>query len=264
MIKEKNIKTTKGILIAFLTLFVITLTILTIVYIQNSIKQGKYIGAEIETKNTLSVSGQSEMFVKPDLARIALSVENEAKTVDKAMETNTKKMNAVIEKVKEQGVKEKDLKTTNFRLNPRYEWRDEKIYPPSGKRVLVGYRVNQSLEVKIRDLDKIGAIIETATSNGANQVGNISFEVENKDEYQEQVRKQAIDKAKEKAETLANQLGVTLVNIKSFNEGGYAPMLQYDNYARLEKDAAGSSSSANIQAGENKIETNVTITYSIN
>src|SRR6056297_797061 len=229
-------------LIFVLTIFVIFLIIATGTYIKNNVKRGKYIGADIESRNVISVSATSEMFVKPDLAKVVLSVENEATTVDRAMETNTQKMNSIIEKVKDQGIKEKDLKTTNFRLNPRYEWWDDTIYPPSGKRVLVGYTVNQSLEIKIRDLENIGSIIETATTNGANQVGNINFEVENKDEYEKTVREQAIEKAKDKAKTLDKQLGVTLVDIKSFNENGYAPTPQYDNYARLEKDTAGAGS----------------------
>ncbi len=258
---QKTKQTLTSILISTLTIFIIFLIIATGTYIKNNIKKGRYIGAEVESKNTISVSGTSEMFVKPDLARIILSVENEAKTVNQVMETNNQKMNTVIENVKEQGVKEKDLKTTNFRLNPRYEWYDKEVYPPSGKRVLVGYTINQSLEVKIRNLEKIGDIIKTATDSGANKVGNINFEVEEKEKYKKQVRQKAINNAKEKAKTLAKQLGITLVDIKSFNESGSTPVPQYDNYAREKLGAGGSS--PNIQTGENKIESNITIVYTI-
>ena len=131
-------------LIGLLNLFLIVLIISTAVGIQNQIKEGRYIGQEIEAKNTITVSDTGEIYAKPDLALISFSVKTEAKTVSEAMSENTKKMNAVIEFIKGEGVEEKDLKTTSFNIYPRYEWREVGIppYPSTGKRVLVGYEVS--------------------------------------------------------------------------------------------------------------------------
>ena len=99
----------KAFIVVF-TVLLVALTLFTLVSIQNKIKEGKYIGQEIETKNTITVSDSGEIFAKPDLAIVIFSVVNEAKTVAKAMEENSEKMNAVINSMKNKGIEEKDLK----------------------------------------------------------------------------------------------------------------------------------------------------------
>ena len=262
-LKDKNRILFTGLLV-ILSVFLLALTVSTIVGIQNKIKEGKYIGQEIETKNTITVSDKGEVYARPDLALTTFSVITEKKTVAEAMSENAEKMNAVINSVKEQGVEDKDLKTTSFNIYPRYEYRrvETEIYPyPPGKRVLVGYEVRQSLQVKIRDMEKIGDIIQGATDAGANQVGDLQFTIDNEDELKRQARQEAIEKAKRKAEELASQLGVKLVRIVNFSESGTVP-----RYYRLEKEAVGmgGGEAPEIETGENKIEVNVTITYEIN
>ena len=117
---SKKIEKHKSLFPALLLVLVLLLTALffsTVVDIQNKIKQGKYIGQEIETKNTITVSDKGEVYAKPDLALSVFSVKSEAKTVAKAMKENTEKMNAVIDFVKNQGVEEKDLKRVLKILN---------------------------------------------------------------------------------------------------------------------------------------------------
>ena len=247
------------ILVVILSIFLLVLTISNIVGIQNKVKQGKYIGQDVESRSTISVAGTGEVYAKPDLALVSFSVVIEAKTVGEAMSQNTEKMNNIISFIKEQGVESKDLKTTSFNIYPRYDYdRSSSIYP-SGKRVLVGYEVTQQLEVKIRDLDKTGQIIEGAANNGANQIGSLQFTVENEDELKKQARKEAIEKAKAKAEELAGQLGVKLVRIISFSEGGYVPIFYSESAI---KGIGGGA--PDIEIGENKISVNVSITYEIN
>lgn len=249
---KKNIIT---VLIIVAIVFLVSLIVWVNIDIQNKIT---------ETENTITVSDTGEIYAKPDLALTTFSVITEAKTVAEALSKNTEKMNAVIDFVKGQGVEEKDLKTTSFNIYPRYEWYEEKaeIPPqPQGKRVLVGYEIRQSLEVKIRDLEKIGVIIEGATEAGANQVGDLQFTIDKEDELKKQAREQAIEKAKTKAEELASQLGVNLVRISNFSESSIVP-----RYYGLEKVAVpGAGEEApQIEIGENKIEVTVTITYEIN
>lgn len=249
-------------LIIVLTAFLIALTLFTVVAIGNKIKEGKYIGQEIEARNTIIVSATSEIYTKPDLALVVFSVITEAKSVTKATSENTKNMNTIIDFIKNQGVESKDLKTTNFNISPRYEYEKSEIFPyPQGKRILVGYEVRQSLQVRIRDMKKVGVIIQGATTNGANQVDSLQFTVDNQDEFKKQVREQAIDEAKIKAKELASQLGVSLVRITNFSESGVTPY-----YYGLERAVGVSDSegSLQIETGESKIEATVTITYEIN
>ncbi|MBI2626245.1 MAG: SIMPL domain-containing protein, partial [Candidatus Nealsonbacteria bacterium] len=173
-------------------------------------------------------------------------------------------MNAVIDSIKNQGVESKDLKTASFNISPRYEWREKEVcanYPCPSERVLVGYEVYQSLQVKIRALDKVGAIIQGASDMGANDVSGLQFTVENEDELKSQARKQAIDEAKAKAKELSSQLGVDLARIVNFSESGSFPIPYYS----FEKSAMGGAApeAPQIETGENKIEATVTITYEI-
>lgn len=208
-----------------------------------------------ESENTLTVSATGEVYAKPDLALTTFSVVTEAKTVAQAMTENTQKMNAVIDIMKEQGIEEKDLKTLNFNIYPRYEWDEE-----GRNRTLVGYEVYQSLQVKIRQLEKIGAIVQGATEAGANQVSDLQFTIDNQDELKKQAREKAIEEAKTKAKDLAGQLGVKLVGIANFSESAVLPY-----YYGLEKSLGfgGEESAPQIETGENKIEVTVAITYAI-
>jgi len=188
-----------AIFVIILSIFFIALTISTIVNVSNKIKEGRYIGQDIESRNTISVTDTGEIYSQPDLAAIDFSVVTEAETVEEAMSQNAEKMNNVIKFIKGQGIEDKDLKTTYFNISPRYEYRktEVEIYPyPPGKRVLAGYEVKQQLQVKIRDLAKIGQIIEGATDAGANQVGDLQLTIDKQDELKKQARAQAIEKAK--------------------------------------------------------------------
>lgn len=268
--KYKNLVT---IFAATFFIFSLLFSVALIVFVGasaiNKIKEGKYIGQDAVSKNTITVSATGEVYAKPDLALLDFSVTNEAKAVDQAMKDNTLKMNRVIGVIKGLGVEEKDLKTTTFRISPRYEWRKEETagvfpYPqPEGKRVLVGYEVYQTLHVKIRDMEKIGEIIKEATLAGANQVGGLQFTIDKPEEFQKEAREQAIEKAKTKAKELASQLGVSLGRITNFSEGGAVPRF----YSTKEAVALGGVAEVpmpSIEIGENKIEVSVNITYEIN
>ncbi|MFH1582418.1 MAG: SIMPL domain-containing protein, partial [bacterium] len=212
-----------------------------------------------ETENTITVSGTGEIYAKPDLAITSFSVIKEAKTVAEALSVNTENMNTVIQAMKDLEVEDKDLKTTSFNIYPRYEWTEKvsSIYP-DGKRNLVGYEVSQTLEVKIRNLEKTADILQAGVDAGSNQVGNLQFTIENSDELKAQAREMAIDEAKEKAKVLAKQLDVRLAGIANFSESGNG-VVYYD--ARLE--STGGIGGTQIETGENKIEVRVSVTYKI-
>ena len=244
-------------LLSVLVVFFIVLILSTAVDVVNKIKEGRYISQNVRMRNSIIVSETGEVYAKPDLVVITFTVVKEAKTVADAMDENSATMNNVIKAVKEQGVEDKDLKTTSFNIHPRYEY-SEGTY---GKRILVGYEVVQDLQVKIRDLGKIGTIIERATSSGANEASDLQMTIDNQDELKKQAREQAITTAKIKAGELASQLGVKLGKIVSFNESFYVPY--YDSQAYVMKEGIGGGEVPDIQTGENKISVSVVITYEI-
>jgi len=244
-----------GSILVILSVFLISLIVSEVIDIQNKL---------IKTENAITVSDTGEVYAKPDLALTTFSVVNEAKTVAEAISENAKKMNAVIDFVKSQGVEDKDVKTTSFNIYPRYEWYEPECltYPcPTGTRVLVGYEVQQSLQVKIRDMTKIGDIIQGATDAGANQMGDLQFTIDKQNELKKQAREEAIKKAKTKAQELASQLEVKLVRIANFSEGVSIPRI----YGLEESVAMGKGGEAapQIETGENKITVTVNITYEI-
>jgi len=254
----------------------------------NAVKASKYIGRDSIGQGTISVSGEGDISTKPDLAVMDFSVVSEGKTVAEAMADNTKKMNAIVDVAKSLGVADKDLQTSGFNITPRYDYVKgtvttpaapemavsepaisvpvDSMYYPGGKRVLSGYDITQTLTVKMRDMTKIGTIIEEVAAAGANQVGDLQFTLDDPDSVQAQARKKAIDDAKEKAKVLAAQLGVRLVRITSYSDGGYTPVYRLNYAAKDMAAGAGVAESApapNIQTGENKITVNVSITYEI-
>lgn len=245
--------------------FLIVVIIYFAVQTQNNIKAGQYIGQDVASRDTITATGTGEIYAKPDLASMTFSVISEGKTVNEAMADNVGKMNAVIASVKSQGVEEKDVVTAAFNISPRYDYMSEcldmTMCKPGERRVLAGYDVNQSLMVKIRDLAKVGTIIEGATAAGANQSGDLSFTIDDPDSLTEEARAKAIKDAKEKAAKLAAQLGVKLVKITGFNENGYRSPI-YSMKAEM-ADVTSSGAIPSIETGQNKIEVSVNLTYEI-
>jgi len=253
-IKHPEIKGKKKLFNIFLIVLILFMGMLTI----NEFKKGKYIGQDVQS--TISVSAVGEVYARPDLALTSFSVVSEEKTAADALAKNSESMNKIIEFLKNSGIEDKDLKTTTFRINPRYEWHKTEIPPyPEGERVLVGYEVTQSLQVKIRDISKIGSLIEGATNAGATGVSNLEFTFDDEDEFKKQAREIAINKAKTKAKELAQQLGVALGRITNFSESAVSPIF----YGLKEAYGLGGAA-PEIETGENLIQSTVIITYEIN
>lgn len=257
---KKIIGDKKGILLSVFIIFLITLIALIIVVIFNKIEYRKHIGQEF--RNTITVSGEGEIFAKPDLAMVNFSVISEEKTVNEAIQKNTEKMNAIINFMKVNGIEDRDLRTIAFRIEPRYEWRNgnNEVFPRQNRRVLVGYEVHQTLEVRIRNMEKIGVIIQGGTDLGANQVGSLQFTVDDKDELKNQAREQAIKMAKEQAKVLTDQLNVRIVRIVNFSENYHQPFIPR---AEVMREAMPVPMLPEIEPGEEKIQVIVHITYQI-
>jgi len=245
-------------LIVVLVVFLASLTVLVSVMILNTAKESQYIGKSDDFQNTISVLGEGEVFVKPDMGMAVFTVSNENKDVREALNEKTNNFNRLVEFMKESGIEEKDMKTINFIITPRYEYPEADNFFP-GRRVLAGYQATQSLEVKVRDIDKMGIIVQGAVNAGANEVTDIRFVVENEEEYRNESRALAVGDAKLKAEKLADKLGVELVRITHYSENE-GPIV----FDMMRAEAVGMGGPApDIQTGENLIRTVVTINYEI-
>ena len=222
------------------------------------------------TTNTISFSGEGKVFAVPDIAAISFSILTEAETSKEAQDSNSAKSKQVVDFIKSQNIEDKDIKTTGYNVYPQYSYPQpcavgmsypERPFPcPDNEQKVTGYQVNQSFEVKIRDLEKVSAVLDGLVSAGANQVNNLGFKVDKEEELKEQARELAIEDAKEKASTLKKQLGIRLGKIVNYNEGGYYPIYFSETKAM---DGRSGDDGPSVPTGENEIVVNVTITYQI-
>ncbi len=235
----------------------------------NTVKEYRYIGAGVQSTNTISVSGEGEVFAVPDIATVSFSVTHQGKTVVDTQKEVSKKINAALAFLKDSGIADKDVKTTNYSAYPRYEYN---VMPCSadsvdclrpGKQVLVGYDVTQTISVKVRDTDKTGAVLEGLAKAGITEISGPEFSIDDDDAIKAEARKKAIDDAKEKAKVLAKDLRVKLVRIVGFSESGNYPIYYAKSAALGMGGGPESSPTPDLPKGENKVTSTVTITYEI-
>lgn len=211
----------------------------------------------------ITVSGEGKVYIKPDVAMISFGITSEATKSQDAVNQNNQKMNAVIQSIKDLGVQDKDIKTTVYNLYPIYSYqRPEPLYYPLGDSKVTGYRLEQQVEVKIRNFDKINETIDKATSSGANTVGSLQFTVDDTEKVRSQARVKAIEQAKEKAKTLTRETGLRIDKLINVYEGYYGPVPYGGDYAgaALKED---SSVPPRIEPGQTEVNVNVTLTYRI-
>ena len=237
---------------AFLTLGTIYLALLS----WNAVKAHDYIGISPKLTHSISIVGEGKVTGVPDIANIQLGYSIEKPTVAAAQKDNSDKMNAMIDKLKKDfKIDAKDIQTANYYISPQYDWNN-------GKQTLRSYLVSQNLDVKVRQMDKVSAIIEAAGVIGLNQVGNLTFAIDNPEALKQQARELAIAQAKEKAESLSKVVGVKLGKIISFSESSNdnqpVPLYAFD------KSAVGIGGAATmVEAGSNEIIIIATVEYEI-
>jgi len=258
--KEKELLNldNKKILISLSIFLLVISSVCVVLKAINEYKSIEYIG--LSEQNTMSFSGKGEVSAIPDIASFTFSVKEEGKDSKDAQNFSAKKINEAISYLKKQGIEEKDIKTSNYNVYPRYEWDTDE--GKRSKRILVGYVASQSISVKIRDIKKAGDVLSGLGGIGVNNLSGLSFSVDNKDELKREARKLAIEDAKNKAKELSKDLGVNLLKIVSFNEqNGYRSF--YAQEKMMDNEASFASESPEIPVGENKITSNITITYQI-
>lgn len=250
---------------------VIALGILLAVFVAvkaiNAVKEYANIGDGVYPSNVISVSGMGEVVVIPDVASFSFSVIEEGKDVLEAQNKSATKTNSIIDAMKDLGIEEKDIQTTGYNVYPKYEYTrtvcTEFSCPPS-KQILIGYEVSQTISVKVRQTDKAGEALSKVGELGASNISGLDFVVDDMEKVKAEARAKAITDAKAKAKTLSKSLNVKLVDIVSFYENDpYLPYARGMGSAEAYDMKSASSVIPQIPVGENKVTSNVTITYEI-
>ena len=231
---------------------------------------GWHVAKEYAGTRQISVSGEGKVSLIPDIATFTAGVTTISKSVAETQRENAEKSNAIIAFLKEKKVEEKDIKTVGYSIYPQYQYYNNspcvsfRPCPPQRPPEITSYEVRHTLEIKVRDLSKTDQLLSGVVTNGANDVGSITFTIENEESAKAVARKKAIDDAEKKARVLARDLGVRLGHIMGFSESGSGvPIYARASFAGLAKDGGGeiAAPSPEVQPGEQEIRSTVTITY---
>lgn len=207
--------------------------------------------------NQVTVSGSGSAIAKPDLATIDFSVLTEAKTAESAEQSNSEKMTAVIEVLKSSGIEEKDIQSSGFYVNPTYDYSNDKSE-------IVGYSVQNTITVKVRAFDKLGAIITDAIAAGANTVSSLNYSLEDSAQYYQQALQAAIEDATGKISAIAQASGVKVSVVPiSITEQSQSATPMKNAEVRAESMASDEAGRVPTQPGELEVTAQVQIIYAI-
>lgn len=213
---------------------------------------------------TITVDGEGKVSAQPDIAKLDVSVVADGKTVKTVTDDGNKKMNAVRDAMKQLGIKPEDMQTTSYDLYPQYDYntpvdlRTGMPKPPG----IIGYSLNQTLSLKIRDLSKTDDVLGRAIDSGANQVSQLTFDLDDASQVKIQARAEAFKKAKEKAQEMASEAGVNLGRVVTFSETSNPTPMPYANFA-MKAESGVSASSPSVQPGTKELLVDVSVTYEI-
>lgn len=203
----------------------------------------------------ITVTGSGEVQAAPDLAVVSVGVTTEAETASDALARNGEAMTAVLARLREQGIADRDLQTSNLSLSPRWEqYQPGNESPPK----IVGFVASNQLDVRVRDLAALGAILDTVVRDGANMLGGLSFGISEDEALLDAARMEAVRDGRRKAELMAEAAGVVLGELLEINEAGGVdvpvPM------ARMEMAAA---DAVPVSAGEVGLSARITMVFAI-
>lgn len=202
---------------------------------------------------SLVASGQGQVYLTPDIAFINIGVHSQAKSVADALKQNSDLANSIAAALKNQGVDAKDIQTSNFNVYP------QQVTGPNGETTNeVMYNVDNTVNVTIRDLTKLGQILDATTAAGANNINSIQFDAKDKNQAFIQARQMAIDNAKQQAAEIAKAAGVTLGNV--FNVSVSTPPNPVPMY---EGKGGMAASNVPVSAGQLVITADASITYEL-
>lgn len=202
---------------------------------------------------TFDVTGEGKVTAVPDVAIVTVGIQAKGATVKDAQDQINSTINKVSDAIKKLGIDSKGIQTTNYNINPDYDF-------ASGSQRIKGYSASTNLLIKVRQIDKANSVIDEATANGANQVGGISFDIDDKSKLENEARQKAVDEAKKKASDAAKIAGFRLGKIINYSEnfGGIPIPLAM----RADLKAQGGEPTQ-VEPGSSEITVIVTLGYEI-
>jgi uncharacterized protein len=208
------------------------------------------------------VSGEGKSTAVPDVAMVNAGIEDRGQSLKQVQDNVNKKSQALVKALKDLGVEEKDIKTTNYNIYPQSDYASR---PPT----VTGYQVSISYSVKVKDVDKVNEVLTTVTAAGANLVGGVSFELsdEAKAKAVNEAREDAVKTAKESAQSLAKASGVTLgriINISESQSGNYPrPMYAADSKVSAVGGGMLANTQPEVQPGTTETSLTVSLYYEV-
>ncbi len=214
-----------------------------------------------QTKSIISVTGTGSATSVPDTAMITLGVKRQAKTARKALDQNNKAMAAVIAALKSSGIDGKDLQTSGFNIRPHFNYPKQSSIGKKGRPKITGYTVSNRLDVRIRDLAKLGEILDKSVTLGVNSGGNIRFITKNPDKFLSLAREKAMADAIAKAKVLTRAAGIALGPVTHISENSQRPQPRPMRQMAIAGKIA--SNAVPVAAGENSYHVNVQVNWEI-
>ncbi len=255
--ERASLMRTLRVLAVFLIVFIGILSI-------NAIKNFRFIGHTEKAVNTMTISGTGFVQAVADIATETVTINEEGKTQKEAQDKATAKEKKVLDFLRNSDIADKDIKTTNNSVSPKYDYVTEScrgsVCPP-GKQVITGYIANETIEVKIRKTEDVGKIVQGLSGVGAELYGP-NYTIDDEEALKSEARKNAIKDAKKKAKALEDDLGINLGRIVNFQENTGGNPIYYEK-ATMNADSVSSAPAPELPKGENKITSNVTLTYEI-
>lgn len=210
---------------------------------------------------TMTLSGVGEVRTAPDTATVSSGVISEADTAREALDANNAAMRGVLEAIDKAGIDKKDVGTSGFSVRPRYvdPPRPRANEAPQAPRI-AGYTVTNQVHVTVRDLARLGAVLDAMVSAGANRMAGINFFIADDQALLDEAREKAVKDARRKAELYAGAAGVELGRILSIDEvRAYVPRAR----AMPEMAMAVRSDAVPVEAGENELSISVQVTWEL-
>lgn len=211
---------------------------------------------------TVTITGTGEINSKPDLSTINFTLRESSKDNNTELLQNNiaKSANHVLAKLKDLGIEDKDIKTSNYQVNPKYDY-------SNGKSEVSGYEASESIQVKVRNTENVSKILNILAVEKITEVNGPNYEVDDIQNLKDEARTEAIADAKDKAKELAKELGVKIKRIVSYSDDTNANNPVYPIMYRQEMKSVAfdsvSSAGANLPTGEQKVTVNVSLTFQI-
>ena len=205
---------------------------------------------DVTNDRWVEVSGEGSVSATPDFARVTLGVATTGKEAREAMAANAKAANALVSLIKSEGVSPTDIQTSGLSISPIF------VNQPSaqtGAATITGYSVNNSVTVDVRDISRLGALLDKAVAAGANAIYGISFGENDPGALLDRARPLAMADAKRKAEIFATAAGARVGRLMELTEeaGGRPVAMVARSYAQ------GAAAPTPIEAGQDKLTVTV-------